>query len=273
MRPSCFAKVRVTIKLAPMKISGPSPASLASFAELDLHGLETLQSMARLFDRVPDIVFIAKDREGRYLAASQSLSERCGLASAGALLGRHVSELFPAELARRFTAQDEAVLRHGHHLNERLELCWYPTRRAGWCVTSKHPLRDGSGRIVGLIGVSRDLQAPVEHGIIPNALADALEFLEHHYASPITPGNLAARAGLTPVRLAQLVKRIHGSTPRQLILQTRLAAASRLLVETSQPVAVIALDCGFYDHSALTTAFREATGTTPTQYRERRMGR
>jgi len=53
------------------------------------------------------------------------------------------------------------------------------------------------------------------------------------------------------------VKRIFGHTPRELIAQTRLAAASRLLLESPLSVAVIALDCGFYDHSALTTAFRK----------------
>lgn len=105
------------------------------------------------------------------------------------------------------------------------------------------------------------------------AMADALEYLEHHCADAITPAMLAARAGLSPSRVTQLVKCIHGSTPRQLILEARLTAASRLLLETALPVAVIALDCGFYDHSDLTTAFREATGTTPTQYRERQASR
>ena len=254
--------------LARMKTRGTLHGQLSAFTQVDIHASETLRSMARLFERVPDIVFFAKDRAGRYLAASPSLVERCGLPNAEALLGKHVRELFPAELAARYAAQDEAVLRTGRPLVERLELGWYPGRRAGWCITSKQPLRDAGGQVVGLVGLSRDLHAPVAQGIIPGSLADALEYLEHHYAEPITPSTLAARAGLTPVRLTQFVKRIFGHTPRDLITQTRLAAASRLLLETTLPVAVIALDCGFYDHSALTTAFREATGTTPTQYRE-----
>jgi AraC-like DNA-binding protein len=53
-------------------------------------------------------------------------------------------------------------------------------------------------------------------------------------------------------------------------MQTRLAAAARLLVETDRPVADIAYDCGFYDHSALTRAFRSATNLTPTQFRSLR---
>jgi AraC-like DNA-binding protein len=50
-------------------------------------------------------------------------------------------------------------------------------------------------------------------------------------------------------------------------MQTRLAAAARLLIETDRAVADIAYDCGFYDHSAMTRAFRSATNLTPTQFR------
>jgi len=252
-------------KIASMKTG--KTAQLSAVAQTDIYGGEVLLSMARLFERVPDIVFFAKDRAGLYRSVSSSLVERCGLPNADALIGKHARELFPVELADRFVAQDEAVLSTGRPLVERLELGWYPGRRAGWCITSKQPLRDAGGDIVGLVGLSRDLHAPVAQGIIPGGLADALEYLDQHYAEPISPAALATRAGLSSAQFNQFVKRIFGHTPRELITQTRLAAASRLLLETPLPVAVIALDCGFYDHSALTTAFRQATGTTPTQYR------
>lgn len=255
-----------------VKSSGALPREFFPLGQTTLQYAETLPGIARLFERVPDIVFFAKDRAGRYLVVSRSLVERCGLPNAEALLGKNVHELFPSELAERFAQQDEAVLRTGRPLVERLELGWYPRRRAGWCITSKQPLRDATGQIVGLIGLSRDLHAPVAQGVIPGGLADALEYLEQHYAEPITPAKLASRAGLSPTRLAQFVKRIFGHTPRELITQTRLAAASRLLLETSLSVAAVALDCGFYDHSAFTTAFREATGQTPTQYRGQSRG-
>ncbi len=251
----------------PGKLIGPD---VANTADQSLDGLKTLFSIAKLFDRVSDSVFFAKDRDGCYIVVSQSLCERIGYRDAKGMLGKNVREIFPTELASRYAAQDETVLRRGTPMVARLELGWYPGRRAGWCLTSKEPLRNTNGNIVGLVGLSRDLHAPVDRGIIPDGLADALEYLEQHYADAITPATLAARAGLTPARLAQLVKRIHGQTPRQLILQARLAAASRLLLETSLSVAAIALDCGFYDHSALATAFRETTGQTPSEYRQRR---
>lgn len=226
-----------------------------------------LAALAELFEHVPEVAFFVKDRTGRYSAVNQSLVERVGLSHKHELLGRHVREVFPAEFAERFAAQDATVLRSGRPIRDRLELHWYPHRRKGWCLTTKLPLRDGEGTIVGLVGISRDLRAPGDSEIIPAGLGSTLEFLEDKYDEPLSPSLLAKRAGLSPVRFARLIKRIFGLTPSQLITQTRLAAASQLLEETDKAVAEVALACGFYDHSAFTRAFRSATGMTPTELR------
>jgi PAS domain S-box-containing protein len=229
--------------------------------------LPGLAETARLFEHVPDTAFFVKDRAGRYLAVNSSLAERCGIGHSKDLLGRHVRDLFPPELAGRYAAQDEAVMSSGQPLMERLELHWYPHRRAGWCLTTKLPLRDSEGRVCGLIGLSRDLRGAGGIGQIPAGLGAALDWLEENYGDRLTPAGLAKRAGLTSTRLARLTKRIFRLTPTQLISQCRLAAASRLLTETEQSVAEVALSCGFYDHSAFTRAFRAATGLSPREFR------
>ena len=230
----------------------------------------SLTVMEQLFDHIPDSVFFLKDTNGRYLAVNQSLVERCGLREKSELVGRHVRDFFPHELAARYAAQDETVLRTGRAIVDRLELHWYARRQSGWCLTTKLPLRDAAGEIIGLAGISRDLRAPGDRESIPASLAGTLEFLEAHYDENISPASLAKRTGLSPIRFARLIKRIFRLTPSQLITQTRLAAASRLLLETRHAVSDIAHACGFYDHSAFSRAFRSATGATPVEFRKRR---
>ena len=220
-----------------------------------------------LFDHVPETAFFIKDAQGRYLAVNQSLVERCGLQEKSQLLGRHVREVFPRELAELYASQDQAVLRTGRAIIDHLELHWYAHRQPGWCLTTKLAMRDAEGTVVGLAGISRDLRAPGDSETIPAKLASTLEYLEAQYSEPMSPGSLARLAGLPPNRFARLIKRIFRLTPNQLITQTRLAAAARLLVETDRSVADIACACGFYDHSALTRAFRSATNLTPSKFR------
>ena len=235
--------------------------------------LSGLAVMEQLFDHIPETAFFIKDVSGRYLMVNQSLVERCGVRGKRDLIGHQVREIFPLELAGRYAAQDNRVLRTGRPIVDLLELHWYARRRAGWCLTTKLPVRDDAGRIVGLVGISRDLRAPGDKETIPASLVGTLEFLEKHYAGTISPAGLAKRAGLSLTRFERLLKRIFRLTPSQLITQTRLAAASRQLLESPRPVAHIAHACGFYDHSAFTRAFRSATGLTPTRFRARRVKR
>jgi len=234
--------------------------------------LAVLPIIEQLFDHVPETVFFIKDRRGHYVAVNQTLVERCGLSEKRELVGRHVRDVFPKELAERFAKQDEAVLRTGHPIIDRLELHWYVRRQSGWCLTTKLPWRDAGGSIAGLVGISRDLRAPGDRETIPESLAATLEHLESHFTDDISPASLARHAKLSSVRFARLIKRIFRITPHQLITQTRLAAAAHRLRETSRSVADIASECGFYDHSALTRAFRCVTGLTPTQFRALQKG-
>ena len=220
-----------------------------------------------LFDQAPDVAFFIKDTAGRYVAVNASLLERHGLRNKSQVLGKRPSDICPGEFGRLPSAQDATVLRTGRPLLDHLELHWYAPNKPGWCLTTKLPLRDATGGIVGLIGISRDLRAPIAASEIPVEFAAALDDFESNVAARITPSALAQRARLAPHRLARLMKKFFGLTPSQFITKTRIAAASRLLRETPQPVADIALACGFYDHSAFTRAFRAVTGVTPTQFR------
>jgi PAS domain S-box-containing protein len=225
-------------------------------------------TFVQLFDHLPETAFFLKDSKGRYLAVNLSLVERCGLQEKQQLVGRHVREIFPKDLAELYARQDEAVLRTGRTITDHLELHWYERRRPGWCLTTKVPVKNTQGIIVGIVGISRDLRAPGDRETIPGSLAATLEYLQNHCDEAISPGSLAKLAGLPSVRFARLVKRIFRMTPNQLIIQTRLSAAAQLLTESDRTVVDIACSCGFYDHSALTRAFRSATNLTPSEFRK-----
>lgn len=221
-----------------------------------------------LFDQVPDAAFFVKDEEGRYIAVNASLVERHGLRHKTQAIGKRPCDICPGDFGRIPAEQDAAVLRSGKPLLDHLELHWYAPHRPGWCLTTKIPIRDEAGRVVGLLGLSRDVRAPIKTQEIPPAVATALHRFEQQIADPITPALLAREAGLPPARFARLMKRIYGLTPGQFIAKTRIAAASALLRETTRSVVEIALACGFYDHSAFARTFRKTAGVSPTQYRE-----
>lgn len=220
-----------------------------------------------LFDQVPDVVFFVKDVEGKYSAINLSLMERHGLRDKSQAIGKRSRDICPGEFGAIPSQQDASVLRTGRPIIDHLELHWYAPHKPGWCLTTKWPLRDQQGKIVGLIGISRDVRRPIETQDIPVKFAEALNDLEANLDDAVSPAKLARKAGISPHRFARFVKRFFGLTPTQYVAKARITTASRLLSETQMSVAQIAVTCGFYDHSAFTRAFRKVTGTTPTRLR------
>ncbi len=247
-----------------MKLS--TATTLRAAASLTAGSVD-MRLLEQLFDHTPDLAFFIKDAAGCYLAVNHSLLERHGLQDKAQMLGRRPCDICPGDFGRIPSEQDASVLRTGRPIIERLELQWYLPHKPVWCLTTKLPMRDAAGTVTGLIGISKDVRAPVAPQDIPAGVAAALARLEANYAEPLTPSELARIAKLPAARFARIIKRIFGITPIQLISKTRLAAASRLLRETDRSVAEIAHECGFYDHSAFTRAFRAVVGVTPMQFR------
>ncbi len=226
------------------------------------------QVLAELLDHAPDLAFFVKDSAGRYVAVNASLIKRHGYRHKSHVLGRRPCDICPGDFGRLPAEQDAHVLRTGEPLIDHLEQQWYLPRKPVWCLTTKLPLRDAAGKVVGLIGISRDVRAPVDPRNIPAELAAALERFENNLAESVTPANVARRAGLTPAKFARFIHLFFDLTPSQFLTQTRLTVAARLLRETDLGVSEIAHECGFYDHSAFSRAFHSAMGVTPSAYRE-----
>ncbi len=80
---------------------------------------------------------------------------------------------------------------------------------------------------------------------------------------------LAKQAGLSPYYFARLFRATTGASPHQFILARRLETAQRLLRETKETLADVALETGFASQSHLTRMFRRWFGLTPRAYRQR----
>lgn len=84
-----------------------------------------------------------------------------------------------------------------------------------------------------------------------------------------TIGTLARLLGMSPRRLTTLFRDTTGLTVRAWVEMKRMEQARRLLVETDQPLKMIAYDLGFANQGVFSTAFRRVAGLAPSAYRER----
>lgn len=245
--------------------------SLTTFKPCDLPTLlGSLQPIAPLLDTLSDVVFFIKDSEARYAFVNQTLARRCGFKHTDDLLGRTADAVFPQRYGPLYTEQDRRVLATGRELADQLELHLYFGNQPVWCLTHKLALRDLQGRIVGLAGISRDLQLPQSSHPAFQKLAAVDAHIRQHFARPISLAELTAIAGYSVAQLERHCKRVFQLTPRQMIHKARLEESSRLLLHTDLPITEIALRCGYTDHSAFSRQFRALTSLAPSQYRDSR---
>ncbi|OED07974.1 AraC family transcriptional regulator, partial [Burkholderia sp. A2] len=183
-----------------------------------------------VFDALPDVAFFVKDASGRYAIVNRTLAMRCGYKDKGDLLGKTADEVFPRRFGRSYFEQDMATINAGQQLMDQLELHLYPGRQPGWCLTCKEPLRDAAGRVVGLAGISRDLKAHEGSHPAYSRLADVVQHIQDHYVQPLNLKHLAQMAGMSVAQLERYFHKVFHLTPRQVLLKTRLDAATALLV-------------------------------------------
>ena len=115
------------------------------------------QQMLRTFiDTVPDVLY-AKDRASRFILVNAAAVTQMGAASADAMIGKSDLDFHPHRYAEEYRAREIAVMETGV-ISMVEEPVMHPvTGEQRWYASTKVPLRNTAGAIVGLVGIGRDV--------------------------------------------------------------------------------------------------------------------
>lgn len=224
-----------------------------------------------LFDAYPDTRFFIKDAQGIYRYASRVMHLAHGFAHPEAVIGRTDHDFIPAYLADHYTRDDQRVLA-GEEIWGRVEMVMRHPACPDWYITSKIPLLSREGRVVGLAGVSRDLQKAASIATPFVQFTPVLEHIRDHFASPVAVNDLARLAGMSVRGFQRHFKKAFQLTPSAYVRQFRIGKVCQLLVETDETITAIALETGFSDHSHMIREFAGTMNLTPGDYRRRYRG-
>jgi len=227
----------------------------------------SVQQVLTMFDMLPDIIFWIKDTKSRVVYANQMFVEHLGFSSVEQVLGKSDSDLFPNHIAKQFIADDQKVL-SGETITDRLEMNINRVGELAWFSTSKRPLCDDNKVIIGSYGVTRHLQKTVKTLSGIDELKVPVQYIRENFHNEILIEQLAHVAHLSISALERRFKKHLAKTPQQFIRQIRLDNARRLLVETKLPIAQIAYQSGFSDHSYFSRHFKLMFDELPSELRQ-----
>jgi two-component system, sensor histidine kinase and response regulator len=109
-----------------------------------------------LMEHLPDNIYF-KDRQSRFIRINAAAAEWFGLSSTGEAGGKTDFDLFTEEHAQQAFEDEQAILRTGQQLLHHEEKETWPDGSVTWVDTSKLPLHDAGGRVIGTFGISRDI--------------------------------------------------------------------------------------------------------------------
>jgi diguanylate cyclase (GGDEF)-like protein/PAS domain S-box-containing protein len=109
-----------------------------------------------LIDNMPDFIFV-KDVESRFVINNAEHLRVLGATQQGEVIGKTDFDIFSRHLAERYYANEQEVVKSGRPLIDREEPVTASDGNERWLSTTKVPLRDSTGRISGLVGISRDI--------------------------------------------------------------------------------------------------------------------
>jgi len=124
-----------------------------------------------MIDQVPDYLFV-KDTQSRFVIANRAVAADLGL-QPDAMIGKTDFDLHPLTQARQFYADEQSVITTGKPMIDIDEFIVDHDGRQKWLSTSKVPLRDEHGNIIGMVGICRDVTER-------KRAEEQIHFMAHH---------------------------------------------------------------------------------------------
>ena len=158
--------------------------------------LEHEQNLLNTFmDNTPDRIYF-KDRESRFIRINKAIANLFHLSDAKEAIGKTDAEFFTEEHAQQAFADEQEVIRSGAPMEAKEEKETWPSGQETWVSSTKAPLFDETGEIIGTFGISRDitervraqaeLQAAKETAEYANrAKSDFLANMSHELRTPL----------------------------------------------------------------------------------------
>ena len=111
-----------------------------------------------VIDALPERIF-AKDVDGRFTLANLAEVRLDGASSFEELRGKSDFDIYPLDLAREYSRAEQPILVEGQTMVEQDQRGIDQEGRTRWQVSTKMPLLDADGHIIGLVGTTSDITA------------------------------------------------------------------------------------------------------------------
>jgi PAS domain S-box-containing protein len=114
-----------------------------------------------LIDNLPDYIYV-KDKNSRYLITNKAFVDLAGVPSESDTIGKTVADFFGPHVGKINMNEDKIVLKEGRVIIDRDDPILNKQGEKRWLLTTKVPLKDKEGNVIGILGISKDITSRKE---------------------------------------------------------------------------------------------------------------
>ncbi len=133
-----------------------APPDAPALEQTDVVPLIDRTLVSAFLENVPDYIYF-KDRDSRFIALSASMAHLFGQTNVAGVIGKTDFNFFDDTHARPAFEDEQNIIRTGEPIIGKLEKETWPDGHVTWVHTSKMPLRNEHGEIIGTFGISKDV--------------------------------------------------------------------------------------------------------------------
>ncbi|PCJ59490.1 MAG: hypothetical protein COA79_10615 [Planctomycetota bacterium] len=227
------------------------------------------KNFENIFHPLKDIYFFCKNLESQIFLGNPAFIQMCGKKDELDVIGKSDYDFFPQHLVQGYILDDQKVISTNKTMQNKIELVSDLKESLKWFITTKAPLYDKRGKIMGTMGTTRDMQITAEQIRPFEKMSKAIEHIHDNYANPIEIKNIAKEVHLSVSQFERNFKKVFKTSPLKYIQKVRLDIAIQKIIDTNRSISEIALESGFYDHSHFCHYFKKQTELSPLNYRKK----
>ncbi len=228
-----------------------------------------IKNFELLLDHIPDLYFFVKDTKSKLITCNSNMLRLFNRKHPTEIFGKTGLDFFPAGIVNTFFEDDRYVINNNATLVDRIELNIAENGSLSWFCTTKTPLQDSKEKVIGLMGITRNLGEadPELHPFMK--MIPVLKYMQENFKEEIEIATLANLSHLSISQFHRSFKKLFRMPPLQFVLKLRIQEACKLLRKTDLNIGEITFRCGFNDQNYLARCFNKFIGISPTKYRNR----
>ena len=114
-----------------------------------------------LINSIPDLIYI-KDVNGKFIVANKKIAEIMGAESYENLIGSTDFDFYPNKMAQKFRLDELEIMNSGKAMIDIIEKGMKPDGDEIWLNTTKIPIKNSAGKVVGIAGIGKDITEAIE---------------------------------------------------------------------------------------------------------------